>query len=172
MNEEDLLNAYYELVEPLYEYVSRRCEGDRDLAEDITQEVWIRATKRWRECGAPEDPLPWLKAVAKNLLSNHRRRIKPFSLDNPPSGVVLPSSGEELGAAVATMGSSVFRALSKLRPGQAQILKAFHLEGSKVAEIASDLDLSERAVEGRLRRARLKLRKHLDSIRAERGKRT
>ena len=51
-----------------------------------------------------------------------------------------------------------------MRPGQAQILEAYHFEGLKVAEIAAERKISERAVEGRLRRARLKLRQQLESI--------
>jgi DNA-directed RNA polymerase specialized sigma24 family protein len=38
------------------------------------------------------------------------------------------------------------------------------MEGSSVREIARDEGLSERAVEGRLRRARRKLRKQLEPV--------
>ncbi|MCZ6745105.1 MAG: sigma factor-like helix-turn-helix DNA-binding protein, partial [Alphaproteobacteria bacterium] len=45
-----------------------------------------------------------------------------------------------------------------------ELLEAFHFEGKSVAEIAAEHGVSERAVEGRLRRARAKLRKKLDRI--------
>lgn len=48
-----------------------------------------------------------------------------------------------------------------MRPAQARIIEAFHLDGLKVREIALEMGLSERAVEGRLKRAREKLRKKL-----------
>lgn len=54
--------------------------------------------------------------------------------------------------------------LSHLKPRQARLLEAFHLEGKRVAEIATLEGLSERAVEGRLRRARLKLKRHLKTV--------
>lgn len=40
-----ILAAYRETIEPLYRYVSRMCGGDRQLAEDVTQEAWLRAVR-------------------------------------------------------------------------------------------------------------------------------
>lgn len=34
---------YRQTIRPLYAYVSRRCGGDRALAEDVVQETWLRA---------------------------------------------------------------------------------------------------------------------------------
>jgi predicted DNA-binding protein YlxM (UPF0122 family) len=44
------------------------------------------------------------------------------------------------------------------------VLAAFYFDGRSVREIAEDQRTSERAVEGRLRRARAKLRKKLERI--------
>jgi DNA-directed RNA polymerase specialized sigma24 family protein len=43
------------------------------------------------------------------------------------------------------------------------LLKAFHYDERAVAEIASSAGLSERAVEGRLRRARQNLRREIEA---------
>lgn len=51
--------------------------------------------------------------------------------------------------------------LARLRPAQAELLESFYLDGQSVRDIARDRGLSERAVEGRLSRARKKLRKKL-----------
>lgn len=163
MDESTLLATYREHVHALYAFVSRRCGGDRALAEDVTQEVWLRAVAEWRRKGLPDRPLAWLRTVARNLLVNYHRRIRPVSLDasppqwdgQAPAGPLEFESTEQ--AALVNWG------MSRLRPGQARLLEAFYFDGSKVAEIASDLGLSERAVEGRLRRARTALRRHLES---------
>lgn len=52
-------------------------------------------------------------------------------------------------------------ALAKLPAGQARLLEAFHFERVKVAEMARTFGMSERAVEGRLRRARERLRREI-----------
>jgi len=54
---EDLIRRVYrETIDPLYAYVSRRCGGNRDLAEDVTQETWLRAVRDWRAKGLPSSP--------------------------------------------------------------------------------------------------------------------
>ena len=51
ITEDDIRRIYRETIDDLYGLVLRRCEGDRDLAEDITQETWLRAVRghkgRW-----------------------------------------------------------------------------------------------------------------------------
>jgi len=164
MDETTLIRTYRDAVHPLYQFVSLRCGGDRALAEDVTQETWLRAVKAWRKDGLPDSPLAWLKTVARNLLSNHFRRVPMISLEALPAGWKgqLSENGEDWKApdhaAVLAWG------LARLKPSQARLLEAFHLDAESVRDIASEMRLSERAVEGRLRRARLKLRKQLEPV--------
>jgi DNA-directed RNA polymerase specialized sigma24 family protein len=51
--------------------------------------------------------------------------------------------------------------LARMRRGQAAMLEAFYFDGKSTREIAEERGLSERAVEGRLRRARQNLEKRL-----------
>lgn len=169
MEEASLTKAYQESVHPLYEYVSRRCGGDRSLAEDVVQEAWLRAVVAWEKKGFPETPIAWLKTVAGNLLRNYYRRTPPISLEAlPPDWEGRIQSGGNRGDA-PDHAATVSWGLARLRPSQARILEAFHFDGKKVSEIASEYRLSERAVEGRLRRARLKLRKQLEPVVGKRG---
>jgi RNA polymerase sigma-70 factor (ECF subfamily) len=169
MEEASLTQAYQESVHPLYEYVSRRCGGDRGLAEDVVQETWLRAVVTWKKKGFPETPIAWLKAVAMNLLRNYYRRAPPISLEALPPDWEGKLQGGVDQWDKPDHAATVSWGLARLRPHQARILEAFHFEGKKVTEIASELMLSERAVEGRLRRARLKLRKKLEPVVGKRG---
>jgi DNA-directed RNA polymerase specialized sigma24 family protein len=54
------------------------------------------------------------------------------------------------------------RALDQLPRAQAHLLEAFHLERRAVGDIATETGLSERAVEGPLRRARISLRRQIE----------
>jgi RNA polymerase sigma-70 factor (ECF subfamily) len=164
MDETTLIQSYRESVHALYRFVSLRSGGDRSLAEDVTQETWLRAVKAWRDQGLPENPIAWLKTVARNLLLNHFRRVRTLSLDAMPAdwrGVVSEDGDQWKApdhAALLAWG------LARLKPHQSSLLEAFHLEGRSVREIAQDEGLSERAVEGRLRRARQKLRRELEPV--------
>src|SRR3954471_21265873 len=73
VTEDDIRDTYRATIDDLYDFVARRCRGDRDLAEDIAQDTWLRAVDAWQRDGLPDRPGAWLARVAGRLLSNHRR---------------------------------------------------------------------------------------------------
>jgi DNA-directed RNA polymerase specialized sigma24 family protein len=54
--------------------------------------------------------------------------------------------------------------IARLRRAHAELLEDFYFAGKSVRDIARERALSERAVEGRLRRAREKLKKKIDKM--------
>ncbi len=165
-DEATLLDIYHAQVRQLYRLISRRVGGDRDLAEDVTQETWLRALASWRRRGVPRDPLAWLVAVAGNLLRNHFRRRRPEALT-----MGFDVQDEALELENPEQAALVQWALTRLRDGQARLIEAYHLDGQRVADIASRFGLSERAVEGRLRRGRQTLRSVLEPYVQGKGER-
>jgi RNA polymerase sigma-70 factor, ECF subfamily len=166
--EERIVAVYRETIHRLYAYVSRCCHGDRTLAEDVTQETWLRAVRDWRRKGPPDRPLAWLMTVAHNLLATYYRRRRPLQLDSVPPGKVLAAL-DKGGAAPPDVEAVIGHALLRLPPEQARLLEAFHFQDSRVAQIAAQCGMSERAVEGRLRRARKRLRREVESVMAIEG---
>ena len=156
----DIRDIYRATVDDLYDFVARRCHGDHGLAEDITQETWLRAVDIWRVDGLPDRPGAWLARVAMRLLSNHRRHeaVERIADEDPDDVAADPTIAIES----AARRSLLQRALDRLPRMQAQLLEAFHLERRPVGDIAAETGLSERAVEGRLRRARLSLRREIE----------
>ncbi len=153
----ELIVVYRDTVDKLYEFVSRRSGGSRELAEDVTQETYLRATTAWPRNGLPDSPLAWLQTVARNLLLNHFRRRQPELFDAADIDTVLgrtASNGTEAGALVCW-------GLARLNARHARLLEAFYIDDRPVRSIAVEFGVSERAIEGRLRRARLALKKLL-----------
>ncbi|HEX2250423.1 MAG TPA: sigma-70 family RNA polymerase sigma factor [Gemmatimonadales bacterium] len=154
-----LFEQYYDsLVRMLY-----RRTGDRDRAEDLAQETFARAV-----AAPPNNPRPWLFAVALNLVredgrKNVRqgRRLELLRADPPPAtGPDEEFDRNERSAAVRS-------ALAMLndRDREALLLKA---EGFNYQEIAVTLGLSKGAVGTTLARARRRL---VEAYRSEeRGK--
>jgi RNA polymerase sigma-70 factor (ECF subfamily) len=155
-----LFNQYYaSLVRMLY-----RRTGDRDRAEDLAQETFARAVS-----APPDNPRPWLFAVALNLVredgrraSTRSRRLELLKSEDgprtPPPDAVFERNEEteRVRAALAEL---------KERDREALLLKA---EGFNYDEIAESLGLARGAVGTTLARARRRL---VDAYRAqERGK--
>jgi RNA polymerase sigma-70 factor, ECF subfamily len=154
-----LFEQYYDsLVRMLY-----RRTGDRDRAEDLAQETFARAV-----AAPPNNPRPWLFAVALNLVredgrKNVRqgRRLELLRADSPP--VIAPDEEFDRNERSAAVRSAL--AMLNDRDREALLLKA---EGFNYQEIAATLGLSKGAVGTTLARARRRL---VEAYRSEgRGK--
>lgn len=141
-----------------------RRTGDRDRAEDLAQEVFLRALE-----APPQNPKPWLFAVALNLARDEGRRdvrqdrklelLKGEALD-----VAAPAPDE--GLEVSEQRAAVRAALARLteQDRSALLLKA---EGFSYEEIASALGLAKGAIGTTLARARRRL---VEAYRSKEGR--
>lgn len=158
ISEAELRSIYETTVDALYGYASRKCGGERALAEDVTQEVWLRAVREWPRTGAPNKPLAWLTTVARNLIINHYRKKESIPLDAVPAEEILAAVDGDRAIESAEMASIMTRAMALLPPAESELLEAFHYERQKLSQLAELHGTTERAIEGRLRRARERLR--------------
>src|SRR5689334_22382499 len=152
-----LFEQYYaSLVRMLY-----RRTGDRDRAEDLAQETFARAV-----AAPPDNPRPWLFAVALNLVREDGRRavrqgrrlqlLRAETPDAAPGADTLFDQQEARDAvrsALATLTD---------RDREALLLKA---EGFNYEEIAATLGLARGAIGTTLARARRRL---VEAYRAQR----
>src|SRR5690348_8877639 len=90
--EEEIRRLYQLTLHDFYGVISRRCDGDRALTEDIVHETWLRAVSAWRSDGVPERPMAWLTTVGTRLLSNHFRRKPAQPLDE--SALAIPAADQ------------------------------------------------------------------------------
>lgn len=164
-SENDIVAVYRQTVEALYGFVSRRCSGARELAEDVTQETYLRAVSTWSGGKTPDEPLAWLQTVARNLLLNYFRKKQPDSVDSAS----LDSFLDKPDANGVDPSAVVYWGLSRVSPKDASLLEAFYFEQQSGRTISERLSISERAVEGRLRRARRALRRVLRPYLEENG---
>lgn len=154
MTEQQLMAIYQDTVHPLYRYTAKRTGGNRALTEDIVQESFLRALASWRAGAPPDAPLAWLKRVARNVLIDILRRNKG---EIKHRGDLEPAAD---GPAAADPFESLelFLAIASLGRKKARVIEAFYYDGLSVKEIAAEMAISARAVEGYLRRARQALK--------------
>ena len=165
MTEQEWMTIYRETVHALYGYLARRTGGIRELSEDIVQETYLRALENWKSKSVPDVPLAWLKRVAQNILIDHLRRSK---------GTYKTGSGghpetADPASADPIKSLDIFLAVSSLGGKKAKVLEAFYFDGISVREIADEMAISVRAVEGLLRRARKSLKSRLPELKTNGG---
>ncbi len=153
----------------LFRYFAVRTGQDGHLVDDLMQQVWLQAHMHAADLrdGNPE---PWLWRIAQNLLRGQRRKPVPCSLEgavaDPDLARILAErfDTENLPEEVLArkeVRDQLLLALTELSAEEQELLVGFYFEGRSHAELGEKLNISERAVEGRLYRARLALRDRL-----------
>lgn len=154
---------YARWAAPLRGY-ARRALGDDPAAEELAQDVLLRA---WRHGHAHEDPAelgPWLFTVARNLVIDQRRRAnaRPPRADGAV-GVDEPAMGiDEIDTLVAR--AEVLEALRQLPARQREVVAEVFYRGHTVAAAADVLGIPAGTVKSRLFYGLRALRDNLEEM--------
>jgi len=134
-------------------YASRRVGPD--AADEVAAETFTIA---WRRFDAiPEEPLPWLYGVARNVVARHRSGLARQAAVRDAMQRERPVSGD----ALATGDELLWEAWQQLREADREVLALVAWEGLPVAEAARALGCSAPAFSVRLHRARRRLERLL-----------
>lgn len=125
-----------------------------DLAEDLLQEVFLRALRQGQGFCRLEQSRAWLFQVARNALIDHARTTRPHA----PLPETLVAPGEEERPPVDALDACLGRNLARLSAEDRAILEACDLRGQTVKAYAQHAGLSLAAAKSRLLRARQRLR--------------
>ncbi len=164
---ESFMLAYQDMVYTL----AIRLLGREADAEDVSQEVFVRAYKHFAELASSPTVGGWLKTVTRNLCLNHitryRNRWRFFSEmsreedgDEPLWDVPVE---ETTGAALSEVDQRQIleTALQKLPAAQRVPLVLYHFEELSYEEIAAHMKISLSKVKTDIFRARESLRRKL-----------
>jgi RNA polymerase sigma-70 factor, ECF subfamily len=157
--------VYDRHVREVFGFIYHLVGGDRVLAEDIHQEVWLTAMEGFGSFDARRGLFrDWLMGIARHRVSRHFRGRSPKLLEAGMEGYVqthdsaLPQAEqlEEIERA-----DVIRAALLRLNPEHRDVLLKKYVEGFSVVEIAGRTGRSAKAVESLLSRARDRLRELL-----------
>jgi RNA polymerase sigma-70 factor (ECF subfamily) len=138
---------------PVYNYVVRLV-GDRVLAEDLTQEVFLRVFQGLPKFSLRSKFTTWLFQVTKNrvldeLRANERRPRLSVALDDIPPLEVVDAPLENIEAMDA-----VWRSVGELTPDLKMALLLRDIVGLSYTEIADSLEITLATVKWRIYKAR------------------
>lgn len=150
-----------------------RLLGSQAEAEDIAQEVFLKAYERFEELNGSPTVGGWLKTVARNLALNHltryRNRWRFFSEYDKEAGNEAETFADRLPAPdthqqtvdTADQREILEAALQALPDSQRVPLVLFHFENLNYEEIAARLKVSLGKVKTDIHRGRESLRRKL-----------
>jgi len=160
------------LVRPHYEVLYRvayRFTGSRQDAEDLVQELCIRAFRNIDSLAELDNPKTWLLCVLRRLFIDQTRRYDRTNVSS------LEANADELlehdAPGPLELTESAFRVQrlnhqwKKLAEEQRSLLALHDIEGYSLSELSEITGIKEGTIKSRLHRARVKLGRLLHSNR-------
>ena len=157
---------------PVHALVWRKI-GDFHIAEEITQDTFLKAYQGLSTLKKPQRFVSWLYVIAANNCSTwlRKKRLRMQSLEETSvaqlekatySGYVVEENER---TAVEAQREVVKKLLAKLQESERTVLTLHYFGEMSVAEIGTFLGVSANTIKSRLRRAQQRLRKEEPMIR-------
>ena len=167
MNRQDVEKTITEYLKPIFGFALKRCKSIHD-AEDLSQEVAIRAFRALLIKDDVVDMGKFIWTVAHNTLSNYYRdaakSMVGVSIDEVAELIADPYSEldtDDNREAIHRLQTEIAY-LSKL---QRRIVIAYYFENRKQADIARELDIPLGTVKWHLFEAKKELKRGMDTMR-------
>lgn len=168
---EDLYEKYHQDVFQFLFYMVK----NREQAEDLVQEVYIRVLKSYSKFEGKSSEKTWLFSIARNVAidwfrkqkSWKQRIVEKFDLsqqqvrDNGPIPEEITLQKEEI--------KSIFQCLDKCTVDQSMVIVMRYFNELSITETANALNWTESKVKTTQHRALKVLKKHLEEKRTEEG---
>ena len=155
MTKSCLLTAWHAHELELRNYLRRHIGSICD-AEDLLQDVFLKALAQGAKFCAVENARAWLFEVTRNTLTDYQRSVRHHV--ELPDDIPEPVS---LQAPVETLSQCLPRALSELSPDDREAILRCDIEGMSQADYARLKAISLPGAKSRVQRARKRLREHL-----------
>jgi len=161
--------AFEQLVRPHFERLYRlawRLTGAREEAEDLFQELLIKAYGKLDDLVQIDEPGSWLCRVMYNLFIDERRRFARRRMHTVEEGQLIGDGLEGMPGGNDPVRDNerlekirrLDRALAQLSDEHRVVVLLHDTEGYKLEEIQSLIDVPIGTIKSRLHRARARLR--------------
>ncbi len=129
---------YQEYVRPIYQYIYMRVDKNTEQAEDLTQEVFLKALdnlQKYRYRGKPFTS--WLYRIAHNLVIDYYRHANKNHASPITETMVMVSEENPVSAVERSAElNELKKAIEKLPPQQKEVISLRFINGLSIAETA------------------------------------
>jgi len=136
--------------------------SNRELAEDFTQEVFVRYWQSLREGKEMTNTRSLLYTIANNLAKDWYKKKKADSLDERMESGFEPPGKDILGAEIEADYHLILKRLEDLESGDGELILLRYVEGLEPKEIAEIMNESANIISVRLNRAISRLQQKLN----------
>lgn len=149
---------------PLMKFLVKKMGGDKEAAEEVFSQTIEAGLKGWYTFENKSSFFTWICRIGLNKIADYYR-----DQINQRSKIIVPFFGElanikdshlnpEEKTVLEDIRGKLRECLDMLPPDKRQLLQFRYWEEMTLKEIATFMGTTERAIEGRLYRARLELR--------------
>ena len=158
------LEAFGELVRRHQDFVYGavlRVVKNPTLAEDVSQECFLRAYRALPDFRGESQVRSWLYRIATNLALNAVTRRREYPTEIMPERLAAPDAGPERQAMKGELAEALGEAIKELPADLQRPLVLRELHHMSYEDIAGELDLPLNTVRTRIFRARRALQSHM-----------
>jgi len=158
------LRRVYELTSAKLFGICLRISGDREAAEDILQEVYLKV---WRRAGAFDagraSPISWLAAIARNAALDWRRASRRHEADPEAALAAVPDPAPlaDMTLEADEARTRLMTCLEELDPTHSGVIRQAFLDGLTYQQLADRSSTPLGTVKSWIRRGMQKLKECL-----------
>jgi RNA polymerase sigma-70 factor (ECF subfamily) len=145
--------------ESLRRFLLNLC-GNQDVADDVAQEAFLKAYLNMASFRGAAKVSTWLFAIARNCFYDYVKKTKTAASATQPIAdsdclLAAPPSRTEA-------NEELYLALNLLNATEREIVLLFYMEDKCLRDVASIMDMPVNTVKSHLRRAKQRLKEHLN----------
>lgn len=169
-NSEELKNLLLELSEKIYHYVFVRCGYNRELAEDLSQEIILKAWSKRDSYKKEKSTMKnWLYSIARNHITDYYRKGNKY-LQLSVEGWESIASECKDNIEIDLELEAVMKALDQINPNYKDIILLRYLQELEFEEISKITNKSKIATKVTLHRAMSSLKNVILELETKNGR--
>ncbi|MGE7779866.1 RNA polymerase sigma factor SigX [Peribacillus sp. NPDC097264] len=160
----DLYEKYHQEIYQFIYYMTK----DRETAEDLVQEVYIRIMKAYNRFEGNSSEKTWMYSIARNVTIDYFRKQKGWKnkiIPNIDWDGQMIKDNQPIPEEVAIMNDNVreiYRCLNRCTVNQKAVIILRYIQGMSISETAGVLNWSESKVKTTQHRALKAIKKMMD----------
>ena len=163
MDKRHFARFYEQYFERIYKFVFFRVEANKQKAQDLTQDVFVKAFEAFDRYDPVVSKTAWLYTIARNHLINEHARSRPGVSLEEIEGMLIVTDDAQERFLRSDDEKRLWNALRQLETEDARLVRMKYLEGWSFAELEKELGKASGALRVQAGRALKKLRQLMNN---------